>query len=179
MNDLGDIIAEAITPLIDAIVEHDRRLGATDWRGKVTDVDAAKKLARIEIGKNSDGDVIKSPWLPYSQTAGALKVHSPPSVGQTMTIRGSTGDIEQGALEPFHWSDDNQSPSDSEDERVLTFGSVRAALTADGIHITGKFRVTGDVDFDGGHVTSNGKKIDDTHKHINVEPGLGVSGIPE
>lgn len=179
MTSLADIVAEAITPLMDAIVEHDRRLGATEWRGKVTDVDTSKKLARIELGKNSDGEVIKSPWLPYAQTAGALKVHSPPSVGQTMTIRGSAGDIEQGALEPFHWSDDNQSPSEDGDKHVLTFGSVSVALSAEGIVVTGNFRVTGDVDFDGGHVTSNGKRIDDTHKHTEVTPGGGISGVPE
>lgn len=183
MNDLADIIAEAITPLIDAIVEHDRRLGATDWRGKVTDVDPAKKLARIEIGKNSDGEAIKSPWLPYSQTAGALKVHSPPSEGQTMTIRGSTGDIEQGALEPFHWSDDNQSPSESGDEHVLTLGDVRVTLTGGGITatiggVTYSFSGEGFVQT-GGKQEHDGKNVGSDHKHTGVTPGGGISDVPE
>jgi phage baseplate assembly protein gpV len=96
-----------------------------------------------------------------------------------MTLRSSTGDVEQGTLEPFHWSDDNQSPSEDGDQHVLTFGGVRIELSADGIVVTGNFRVTGDVDFDGGYVKSNGKNIDDTHKHINVEPGGGISGVPQ
>lgn len=182
MNDIGSIIAEAITPLIDAIVEHDRRLGATDWRGKVTDVDTAKKLSRIAIGKNSDGEVIKSPWLPYSQTAGALKIHSAPSIGQLMSVRSSTGDLEQGTLEPFHWSDDNPSPSESGDEHVLTLGDVRVTLTGGGITL-----VAGGVTFvfsgagfvqTGGKQEHDGKNVGSDHKHTDVEPGPALTGIP-
>jgi len=182
MTDLGDIIAEAITPLIDAIVEHDRRLGATDWRGKVTDVDPAKKLARIELGKNSDGEVVKSPWQPYSQVAGALKIHSAPSVGQVMSIQSSTGDLEQGALVPFHWSDDNPSPSESGDEHVLTLGDVRVTLTGGGIFftvggVTYEFTGGGFVQT-GGKQEHDGKNVGSDHKHIEVTPGGGISGVP-
>jgi phage baseplate assembly protein gpV len=30
-----------------------------------------------------------------------------------------------------------------------------------------------------GTITSNGKRIDDTHKHISVSVGTGVSGVPQ
>lgn len=49
------------------------------------------------------------------------------------------------------------------------------AITADKATIEGNLNVKGDTTFTGS-VTANGKPIDDTHTHNDVQPGGGVSG---
>ena len=50
---------------------------------------------------------------------------------------------------------------------TISVGGVTVAITGSGVAITG------------GEVTHNGRNIDDTHRHTNVEPGSGLSGPPE
>lgn len=169
--------------ILERLQEHDRRIGASNWRGKVTDVDPEKALARVELGKDEDGAIIKSPWLPYAQTAGALKAHIPPTVGQVMSMRGSSGDIEQGTLEASHWSDDNQSPSQDGGKNVITFGNVTVDLSGDGLTlscggVTWAFSGSGFTQT-GGLISHDGKIIDKTHKHTGVIPGGGTTGTPQ
>ncbi len=89
--------------------------------GKVTDVDAAKQLYRQEIGLDKDGAPVKGPWIPYSQVAGARKVHSPPSVGQQMMMISPDGDPAQAFGVPLTWSNENASPSQDKDTVVDDF----------------------------------------------------------
>lgn len=164
------------------IGELERRVAGQEMRGKVTDVDPEKALVRVEVGKDDDGNPVKSPWVPYKQMAGALKIHSPPSVGQTMAIRSETGDVEQGIAEAFHWSDDNPANSTAGDAHKLTFGNVTIDLTGDSVVLSsGGVSVT--IDGSGLHVTGgtidhDGVTIDKTHTHTMVVPGGGESGPP-
>lgn len=176
-------LTEALREVNTRLQEQNRRLAGVEMRGKVAQVDTQKKMARIVIGKDSDGNDVLSPWRPYKQAAGALKFHNPPSVGQVMICRGEGGDIEQGVLEPFWWNDDNQSPSDKDDEHVLTFGNVRIDLKGDGVTatvggVTYKLTASG-LEVDGGHIKNDGVVIDKNHVHIGVEPGAGTTGVPQ
>ena len=127
--------------------------------------------------------MLLSPWVPYKQTAGALKLHNPPSVGQTMAIRSDSGDIEQGVAEAFHWSDANPANSTDGEAHKLTFGDVTVDLISGGLKVT-----VGGTTFDltaagfyqtGGMVKHNGHDIGDTHKHKDVVPGPELTGVPE
>lgn len=179
MNELHAVLRS----VFERLQEHDRRLAGSQMRGKVKEVDAAKGLVRIVIGKDSDGKEVKSPWVPYKQTSGALKMHSAPSVGQTMTIQAETGDIQQGIAEPFHWNDDNKAPSDKQSDHVLTFGDVKVTLVSGGLSVDiggTTFELTsGGFEQTGGAIKHNGTAIDDTHIHTGVTPGGGLSGVPE
>ena len=93
--------------------------------GFVTDVDAEKQLCRVAIGKDGDDKDVKSPWLPYSQTAGTRKVHSPPSKGQQMTVMAPNGDLSQSVAMPFTWSKKNPSPSKKADEDIDQRGKTK------------------------------------------------------
>ena len=139
-------VTEVFRAIFERLQEHERRLGGAEMKGKATHVDPAKQLFRMEIGKDEDGQPVLSPWRPYKQTAGAMKFHNPPSVGQPMVLRSETGDIDQGTGEPFHWNDDNKTPSTDGDTHKMTFGSVTITIepgrvTVDvggtGIYITG------------------------------------------
>lgn len=175
-------IGRVLRQLIDRVVEAERRSAAQEMRGKVTDVDTVKARARIEIGKDDDGEPVKSPWIPYKQIAGSLKIHQPPVVGETMTMRSASGDVEQGVLEAFHWSDANPANSTDAQSNVMTFGSTKVTLGASSIDIeVGGVKVSFSGEglaITGGEVTHNEKDIGDTHLHTGVIPGGSNTGPP-
>lgn len=164
------------------------RTAQDEWRqantlkfAPVAEVDAEKAMVRLRMG-GSDEEPFLSPWVPYTQVAGALKVHTPPSVGQQFALISSAGDWELGVALPLTWSDQNESPSEAADENVATFGSVRAELTASGLKITVGDTVVditaGGIALEGADLTHNDIFIGDTHEHTLVEPGGGLSGPP-
>ena len=99
----------------------ERRLDNSVRHGKVTDVDTKKQRFRMEVAKQ-DGKPVKSPWMPYGQTAGDYKHHRPPTKGQQMTLFAPNGEMRQAIALPMTWSDKNKSPSEKEDEHVTTYG---------------------------------------------------------
>lgn len=175
--------------IFERLQEHERRLAGTHWTGKVKAVDAQKHLVRLLLGKDDDGGEVLSPWVPIAQIAGALKLHSMPSIDQVMSIRSESGDIAQGVAEPYHWTDENPSPSQDQAEHVLTFGDVRITLIAGGVTFKvggttveisdGAVKINSDlIAMVGESVTHNDHEIGDDHKHTNVETGGGLSGPP-
>ncbi|HWW46548.1 MAG TPA: phage baseplate assembly protein V [Xanthobacteraceae bacterium] len=116
------------------LIELEQRLDKMVRHGTVVDIDPKKHLVRLKVG-GSDDEPLKSPWVPYAQIAGALKIHSMPSFGQTMTLICPTGDFRQAVAIPLTWSNENPSPSDKPDEHVLTFGDVRVTLKKDDLEI--------------------------------------------
>jgi phage baseplate assembly protein V len=121
-----------VAELMRRVAELERRMANTMRDGTVEQVDAATKRVRLRIGGTDDQPFL-SPWVPYAQHAGALKIHTPPSVGQQMTLFSPAGDLRSGRAMPFTWSDTEASPSDDPEQHVLTFGDLRAELTSDGL----------------------------------------------
>lgn len=122
MHDLRELIE-----LAQDVADLKRRFAGMVRHGTVEEVDTEKQVMRLKMGEGPDGPFL-SPWVPYNQVAGALKIHSPPSKGQQMTLFSPTGDWRQGLTFPFTWSDQNKSPSDKPDEHVATFGDFRLEL---------------------------------------------------
>lgn len=127
-------LEDMVTHLMRRLDDVERRLNNSVRHGKVTDVDAKKRICRLAIG-GTDDEPFKSPWMPYGQIAGALKIHSPPSVGQNMTAFSPSGDFRQATAMPFTWNDDNPSPSDKPDEHVLTIGNVKITVKNDLVEV--------------------------------------------
>lgn len=189
MNSLAELVAK--------VAELERRMSGMVRHGTVHSVDPAKQTVRMVIGEGDDGPVL-SPPIPYGQQAGALKVHTPPTVGQQMTAFAPSGDPQQAVAMPFTWSNQNQSPSQAGDQNVITFAGMRIELTAGGLKITkggmtteltgsGVKVTAGGVTHDisgsgikttGGKIEHNDLNIGSDHKHRDVEPGAGVTGIP-
>jgi phage baseplate assembly protein gpV len=166
--------------ILEKLGEHERRLAGINVRGKVLEVDAPKRRFRMSLGVDEDGKQVPGPWMVVPQIAGDLKVHSLPVVGQTMEATGSAGDLEQASGRPFYWSDDFQSPSDSGDEHVLTFGDLKLTLHAGGISLSiggtsFEFSANG-MNQTGGRITHDDKVIDATHTHDNVKSGSDTTG---
>ena len=141
MDDVAHALGELAHELAQTVMrisELERRADNTIRHGKVTDVDTKKHLARIEIGEK-EGMVVKSPWLPYAQMAGTgdnWKFHNPPVTGQQLTLFAPTGEHRQAVLLPFTWWDEAQSPSDKEDEHVITFGKFKMIFKKDSVTIS-------------------------------------------
>lgn len=168
-------LAEEVARLARRVADMERRQENSFRHGAVEEVDPEKQLVRLKIGKGTDGKDQLSPWVPYAQHAGALKVHTPPSKGQNMTILAPGGDLEQSFALPFTWNNGNPSPSTSGDENVLTFGDVRITVTADAVAFSiGGHTVTlssAGTKFEGGAVGHDGKDIGATHTHGGIIPG--------
>ena len=107
--------------------EIERRIDGMVKQGPVAEVDPKAGTVRLRLG-GTEEEPFLSPPVPYAQIAGAMKIHSPPSVGQQMTLISGTGDFRQGLAVPMTWSNQNAAPSDKGDEHVLTFGSCRIEL---------------------------------------------------
>lgn len=176
----GDSLAEALREISEL-----KRVVANMMRiGTVHAIDPAKGTVRLKYGE-ANGQPILGPEIPWMEQGGALKSWKPPAVDQLMISFNPVGDQRQGMALNAAFSNQNAAPSSKGDENVLTFGPWR--ITLDGgklkvvgptVEVTGDVKVTGNVDFSGGYVKSNGKRIDDTHKHVGVQPGGGQTGTP-
>lgn len=169
----------------------EQREAGSQRPGTVAEVSADGARYRVRIG-GTDAEPYLSPWIPQAQSAGALKGHTPATVGQQVQVLAPAGDLRRAFFVPFTWSDANAAPSNSATENVWTFGQFRAELRSGEYVVTvPKFRITGDVeitgdmtltgnaDFAGGRVTSNGHRIDGTHKHHGIQRGSARTDPPE
>ena len=187
-----------VVELAARIAELERRFSGVMRHGTVEEVDTAKHRVRLNFGKDVEGKPFLSPWVPYAQIAGALKVHTPPSKGQQFTALSPNGDWQQAVALPMTWSDHNPSPSSKGDENVLTYGNITATIkddlcevvagaatlrvtsTAVTIRVGGvSLEVSGSgVAIAGGKVTHDGKDIGSSHIHGGVVSGGDLTDVP-
>lgn len=171
-----------IVEIIARVAELERRFAGIVRHGTVEEVDPARHRVRLNFGKDVDGNPFLSPWIPYAQIAGALKIHAPPSKGQQFTLMAPAGDWQQAVALPMTWSNQNPSPSGAGDENVLAFGNVRMTLKDGFVEIKAGgvvINITGEgVAISGGEVTHDGKHIGATHIHGGVVAGGGLTDVP-
>lgn len=190
MRELAELVAR--------VAELERRVAGTMRHGRVAEVNASEAWVRLDFGPATGGGRFLSPKIPYAQIAGALKVHTPPSEGQQMTMVSPSGDWSQAVAVPMTWSNRNESPSDEESEHVLTFGDWRITLKEQSL----KFEC-GDLTLEktnsgmtlsvggtqwafsssglsqtGGSIDHDGTIIDKTHRHKDTATGPAFSGVP-
>lgn len=127
---------QILVRMLNRIDRLERRAESMMAHGTVAQVDPAKGRVRLRLG-GSDDKPFLSPWIPYAQIAGALKVHTPPSVGQQMTAISPCGDLRQACALPMTFSEANASPSQSGEENVVTYGGFRLTLKGDALIVEG------------------------------------------
>ena len=165
------------------IAELERRFSGMMRHGTVAEVDTGAQRIRLDFGHahGTEGRFL-SPWIPYAQFSGALRVHTPPSVGQQFTAMSPNGDFQQAVAVPLTHSNANPSPSTAADQNVLRFGDVTVTLAEDSLEIAVgdvRFKVDGaNVEITGGQVRHNGRNIGDSHIHSGVLSGPAVTGTP-
>lgn len=188
-----------LSELVARVAELERRVSGTMRHGRVAEVNPSEGWVRLDFGPATGGGRFLSPKIPYAQIAGALKVHTPPSTGQQMTMIAPSGDWSQSVAVPMTWSNSNEAPSDAGDEHVLTFGEWRITLkgaslkfecgdltlekTNSGMMLavggtTWSFTAAG-LTQEGGQIDHDGHRIDKTHKHTDVMTGPALTGPPQ
>lgn len=172
--------------------------------GTVHEVDASRQRFRMRLNADS-GEPFLGPWIPYGQTAGAMKFHNPPSVGQQMVMFAPAGDYRQATAYPMTFSDNNTSPASGGNEHVMTFGQVTVEIRDGELKATvggASLEITPDavtinlggstitltssqieaatalMQVTGAQLRHNAKNVGDTHRHRDVTPGPANTGIP-
>lgn len=165
------------------IAELERRFSGMMRHGTVAEVDTETQRIRLDFGlaHGTEGRFL-SPWIPYAQFSGALRVHTPPTVGQQFTAMSPNGDFQQAVAVPLTHSNANPSPSMASDQNVVRFGAVTVTLAQDSLEIavgSVRFKVDGtNVEITCGQVRHNGTNIGDSHIHSGVLSGPSVTGAP-
>lgn len=120
-----DDIEGFFSKLLSEIDDLKQRLANTVRHGTVHpgSVDPKAGTVRLRIGGTDDKPLL-SPPVRYAQQAGALKIHTPPSDWQQMTLFSPGGNSRLGVAMPFGWSNENKSPSEKGDEHVVTLGDL-------------------------------------------------------
>ncbi|MBN9021024.1 MAG: phage baseplate assembly protein V [Rhizobiales bacterium] len=171
-----------IVELAARIAELERRFSGMVRHGTVEEVDTSRHCVRLKFGTDVEAKPFLSPWIPYAQMAGALKVHVPPSVGQQFTLMAPAGDWQQAVAVPFTWSNQNPAPSESGEENVLTFGDVSVTLKDSRFEISAAgvtLELTGNgLAITGGEVSHDGRNIGSTHTHGGVALGTAETETP-
>ena len=178
-----------------ALVELQRRLANVVRVGTVEEADFSTARVKVRMGGILTG------WLPMSGIrAGGVRVWSPLTVGEQVTVFSPSGDLAQGMVMPGTYCDANASPGNSGtainvvfpdgstldwDAGTMSFqttGTVK--IKAGEIELeAGNIRVKGPVEQTGGDITSDSDVIASgihlvTHVHSGVMSGPATTGPP-
>jgi phage baseplate assembly protein gpV len=125
-----------LVELVSRVAELERRFAGVLRHGTVAEVDSERQRVRLDLGPahGTEGRFL-SPWVPYAQFSGALRVHTPPTVGQQLTAMSPSGDFQQAVALPLTHHGGNPSPSTAGDENVVTYGNVRMTLADDLVRV--------------------------------------------
>jgi len=159
----------------------DRRIAAGTLVGKVAEIDTAKRLARLEIGTDDDGEPVLGPWAQWEEAAvGPLSIHTPLKVGQQASYVSPSGVLGDGStIRARAFDDDNGAPSQAADAAVIAYGAVTMTFSAGGVAIHGDVTVTGSFAAAGGGFEHEGVNVGVDHVHTQVVKGGDLSGPPE
>jgi phage baseplate assembly protein V len=176
-----------------------RLIGDLAREGLITSVDLDAGTCRVQLADELiTGDL---PWL--CSRIGKTRVWSPPSVGEQVLVIAPEADAARGIVIGSLSSNDNPHPANDgstliefEDGARIGYDPVGHALAAllpggssviidatggltlkGDLHVDGDVRATGTVSADG-DVIGAGKSLKG-HKHLGVQTGGGVTGVPQ
>ncbi len=195
MADLYSIIDD----LRRRIADLERRQRAQVRSGVIEAVDAAQGRARVRLQDSAVPFV--TGWLPWQEaSAGAMKTHTPPSLGQQVRLFSESGDLADAVIQGSLNSTVHARPSGAGDEYVLaTVGPARVAISGGGakavVQVAGstvtleaagidlsapRVTITADsVAIEGASLTHNGVNVGSTHVHGGIAPGPASTSGPK
>lgn len=173
-----------------------RLIGNLMRLGTIDSIDLAQGTVRVRVGEIVTGDI------PFAAPrAGAVRIWAPPSIGEQVLLFCPEGDIEAGIILGALFCDAHPAPTadgtylvdfgdgtrlayDSEARRLsITVAGAAEISAPDGLTINADVQLNGKVDATGKitsaeDVVAAGKSLTG-HKHLQVQPGNGVSGAPQ
>lgn len=131
-------LADQVAELWHHVEEVERRKQNSRRTGTITQVDAAKGMARVQLNQDpTTGQPYLSPWVPWKMPSmGAFKVNIPPSVGQQIELVSETGDLTDSIIDHSTQSDANPQPSANPGESMSTTGSTSVFIGPDKVVIS-------------------------------------------
>lgn len=155
-----------------------RRVLNTMREGKVVEHHDEKRLIKVDVGPQ-DQPVI-TPWIEWGERAGSVKTFSRPSIGERVLVSSPDGELGTASRAiAGGFSADNENPAGNDGELLMTIGGAEFRFHADGLEITGKLEVHGDVKADGGVFEHEDRNVGEDHKHTEVTTGGAISGPPQ
>ena len=125
-------LEEIFVKIYDRMEEIERRFENRERTGKVNEVDHEKGLARIELGKDENGQPFLSPWVPWKTPAlGSTKINVPPSVGQQVKLVSESGDLTDAAIDNSLFSDEHPLPVVKPGEGIIATGKTTIFFSGD------------------------------------------------
>ena len=102
-----------------------RRIDRLATVATVTQLNAAKALAKVRFGDNAESD-----WLPFlAAGAGAVRVWMPPTVGTQVLVICPSGDTVSGVILQALYSNDAPAPSGDAAEVKLTMPGISITMS--------------------------------------------------
>ena len=153
---------------------HDSEKNAPFKRGVVKEIDAARGRAKVEFS-DEDGNI--SYWLNVNQAVtGANKSYSMPDVDSQVNCL-VDWDGEDGTILGAVWSEVDAPPTSDGDIEHRKYESGAEIIVN---RKTGDMTIKspGNIDLESTTLTHNGKNISSDHKHKDVTPGAGLTGVP-
>lgn len=170
-------MSNQIAQLIRRVAQLEDRINNMIRQGKVSAINQQTGEIKLKTGD------FESNWLTWSEQAGGAFTRSMPVEGQAVSGFFPGGNAEYGFAVPGHDTESNPLPGAAEGEHIYEKGDLLESRTADGYTIIvggTRYAFTAQgLEVDGGHILSNGKHVDDHHKHTGVEAGGDTSGPPE
>lgn len=177
-------IAREIRRLHRLHAQTEQRLARGKLRGVVAEVDDAKRLCRIEIGKTAEGKPVLSPWVSWREPGnGFFARHTPMKVGELVSLESKSGTIGAGSIAVRDgYSGAKPAPSNAGDAVVDKIGGLTITYRDGSVEfasggVTWGFSGAGQKQT-GGSIEHDGHAIDNSHVHTGVIPGGGNSGPP-
>jgi len=169
-----------VAELVRGREEVDRRVNNMMRPGRITEVDPAQGLVKVAYSQDEEGTDVTSPWIPWTERAGAIKTWSPPSVGEQVNMFSPSGDISTHSwIMHGGFSDANQQPHDKGAEHKMTIGGASILVTGDKITIScAEIVMTGNVHLGGeGGKLVHRKGDKDSASDIAVESATKVYAV--
>jgi len=143
-----DLVASELRRLRRQVVDLNRRLALARVPGTIEEIDTGKRMVRVKIGEDAEGQPILSPWVRWEEQAGnaLLKVHVPPVKGARVNLESPSGTIGEGSVASWStYHDSNAAPSQSDDTAMLAAGSSQIEMKDGELTIRTASKLTLDV----------------------------------
>jgi len=143
-----DLVASELRRLRRQVVDLNRRLALARVPGTIEEIDTGKRMVRVKIGEDAEGQPILSPWVRWEEQAGnaLLKVHVPPVKGARVNLESPSGTIGEGSVASWStYHDANAAPSQSADTAMLAASTSQIEMKDGEIFIRTASKLTLEV----------------------------------